>query len=69
LVGPAPGPACRGYVQQTGSDSTPTDQLRSATHTVPIAGPDRLTQNKYVSKEIDANADERAKQIKAAEGS
>jgi len=27
------------------------------------------TQNKYVSKEIDANADELAKQIKAAEGS
>jgi hypothetical protein len=69
LVGPAPGPACRGYVQQAGSDSTPTGQLRSATHTVPIADPDGLTQDKYVCKEIGANADERAKQIKAAEGS
>ena len=44
--------------------------IRLGTHTVPITGgPDGLTQNKYGSREIDANACQLAKQIKAAEGS
>ncbi len=45
------------------------DHRRPGDHKADQIAASIKAQNKYVSKEIDANADELAKQIKAAEGS